>query len=141
MEAQYAEAKEELIGELKEKTTTITIKEFTPVGVRAEYNQQGEVRGKLNSRHIETVSALFKPDGTVEYEGRGVDTTSDGETFLVTSKGKGKQEGPTIVRFEGESNYQTASKKLAWLNTTKGRHQGTYNNTTGEASIRLYGKA
>ncbi len=140
METQYAEAKEELLGELKEKTTTITIKDFTPAGVRAEYNQQGEVRGKFNSRHIETVSALFKPDGTVEYEGRGVDITSDGETFLVTAKGKGRQESPTTIRFEGETNYQTASKKLAWLNTTKGRHEGTYNNATGEASIRLYGK-
>lgn len=140
MEAQYAEAKEEFLGDLKEKTTTITIKDFTPAGVRAEYNQQGEARGRINSRHIETVSALFKPDGTVEYEGRGVDTTSDGETFLVTSKGKGKQESPTLIRFEGESSYQTGSKKLAWLNTTKGRHEGTYDTVTGEASIRLYTK-
>ncbi|HZY94109.1 MAG TPA: hypothetical protein VFE98_04510 [Candidatus Bathyarchaeia archaeon] len=140
MEAQYAEVKGELIGELREKTTTITIKDFTPSGVRAEYNQQGEVHGKIDSRHLETVSALFKPDGTVEYEGKGIDTTSDGEFFLVTSKGKGRQETPTTIRFEGESTYQTASAKLAWLNNTKGKHEGTYNNTTGEASIRLYGK-
>ena len=140
MEAQYAEAKEELIGELKEKTTTITIKDFTPAGVRAEYNQLGEITGKINARHIETVTALFKPDGTVEYEGRGVSTTSDGETFLETSKGKGRTETPSKISFEGETSYQTASKKLAWLNGVKGRHEGTYNSDTGEASIKLYGK-
>ncbi len=140
MEAQYAEAKEELLAELKEKTTTVTVKEFTPAGVRAEYNMQGETRGKFDSRHLETVSVLVKADGTVEYEGRGIDITSDGETFLLTGKGKGRQENPTTIRFEGETSYQTASKKLAWLNTVKGRHEGTYNNVPGEASIRLYGK-
>ena len=66
MEAQYAEAKEELLGEVKEKTTTITVKDFTPAGVRAEYNQQGEVKGRYNAIHIETVTVLFKPDGTAE---------------------------------------------------------------------------
>jgi len=30
MEAQYAEAKKNLIVELKEKTTTITVKDFSP---------------------------------------------------------------------------------------------------------------
>ena len=140
MEAQYAEAKGELIGELKSKTTTITIKDFTPAGVRAEYNMQGEIKGRINSRHIETVTALFKPDGTIEYEDRSVDTTSDGDVVLGTGKGKARQDNPTKISFEGESNYQTASSKLAWLNNLKGRHEGTYNVVTGEASVKLYGK-
>src|SRR6266705_1413350 len=46
METQYAEAKGELLFELKEKTTTVTIKDFTPAGVRSEYNLQGQVKGK-----------------------------------------------------------------------------------------------
>lgn len=140
MEAQYAEAKEELLGEVKEKTTTITVKDFTPAGVRVEYNQQGEVKGRYNATHIETVTVLFKPDGIAEYEGRGIDTTSDGDTILFTSKGKGKAETPSKISFEGETIFQTASKKVAWLNNVKARHQGTANPVTGEASYKLYGR-
>src|SRR2546425_3488073 len=140
MEAQYAEAKEELIGELKEKTTTITVKDFSPAGIRIEYNSEGEVIGRYSARHIETASVLVKPDGTSEYEARGIDTTNDGDTILITAKGRGWVETPTKSRFEGEDTFQTASKKLAWLNTVKGRHEGTFNPATGEVSIRLYGK-
>lgn len=140
MEAQYAEAKEELIGEVKEKVTTITIKDFTPMGVRAEYNVKGDVRGKYTAVHIETVATLFKPDGTVEYEGRGVDTTSDGDVILLTAKGKGRQETPTRISFEGETVFQTASKKLAWLNASKVRHEGAYNPVIEEATYKLHGK-
>jgi len=140
MEAQYAEAKEELIGELREKITTITVKDFSPAGIRVEYNSEGEVTGRYNARHIETVSGLVKPDGSSDYEARAIDTTSDGDTILITAKGKGMVETPTKSRFEGEHTFQTASKKLAWLNTVKGRHEGTYNPATGEVSIRLYGK-
>jgi hypothetical protein len=139
MEAQYAETKEELLGEVKEKTTTVTIKDFTPLGVRAEYNVQGEFKGRFNSRHLETVNVLFKPDGTVEYEARGIDTTSDGDVVLSTSKGKGRTGTPTGP-FEGETILQTTSKKLAWLNTVKARHQGTANLMTDEVSYKVYGK-
>ncbi|HVH14713.1 MAG TPA: hypothetical protein VNA15_03220 [Candidatus Angelobacter sp.] len=138
METQYAEAEEELIAEVKEKATTITIKDFTPAGVRAEYNVQGETRGRYNARHIETVNVLFKPDGIVEYESKGIDTTPDGEIVLITSKGKGTM-GLT-GSFEGESTFQTPSKKLAWLNNIKGLHRGTMNLMTDEASYKLYKK-
>ena len=140
METQYAEAKEELLGEVKEKTTTITVRDFTPAGARVEYNQQGEVKGRYNAMHIETVTVLFKPDGTAEYESRGIDSTSDGDTILLTAKGKGKGETPTEISFEGETTFQTASKKLAWLNNVKARHKGTGNSVTGEASYSVYSK-
>src|SRR5438093_12183302 len=97
MEAQYAEAKENLIVELKEKTTTITVKDFSPAGNRVEYNSEGEVTGMYNARHIETVSGLVKPDGSSEYEARAIDTTSDGDTILITAKGKGRVEPPPGV--------------------------------------------
>jgi len=71
---------------------------------------------------------------------RGIDTTSDGDTILITARGKGRVETPTSSTLEGEHTFQTASKKLAWLNKVKGRHEGTYNPATGEVSIRLYGK-
>src|SRR5713101_8202806 len=49
MEAQYAETKGELILDLKEKSTPLTIKEFSTAGVRGQFNSQGEVKGKYNA--------------------------------------------------------------------------------------------
>jgi hypothetical protein len=51
-----------------------------------------------------------------------------------------RQENPTVVRFEGEVSFQTASKKLAWLNTTKGWVEGTNDMSTGEATGKVYAK-
>jgi len=140
MEAQYAEVKEDLIVELKEKTTTVTVKDFSSAGIKIDYNSEGEVKGRYIARHIETASVLIKPDGTSEYEARGIETTSDGDTILITGKGRGWVETPMKNRFEGENTFQTSSKKLAWLNNVKGRHEGTFNPATGEVTINLYGK-
>jgi hypothetical protein len=141
METQYAEAKEELLGELKGKTTSITVKDFTPTGARLEYNFQGEIKGRINGRAISTVTVLFKPDGTSEYETRAIYASSEGDTILVTSNGHSRRENPTTSRLEGKDTYQTLSKRLAWLNDTKGRQEGTYNPVTGEGLLKLYGKA
>ena len=66
---------EEFLGELSEKTTSVTIKEFTPDGVLISYNLQGTQKGQYDATHMETVDALFKPDGTYEFEARGIDQT------------------------------------------------------------------
>ena len=140
LETQYVEAKGELLFELKAKTTTVTVKEFTPAGVRTETNLQGEMRGKFNAIHLETVIALAKPDGTVEYEVHGISTTQDGDTVLNTSKGRGRLENPTMGRYEGEDTFQTFSNKLAWLNSTKAQHEATYNFVTGELLVKSHAK-
>ncbi len=140
MEMQYAKAKGELLFELKAKTTTITIKDFTPAGVRTEYNLQGEVKGKFEAMHIETVTVLGKPDGTFEFEVKAINATNEGDTVLVTTRGKGWQENPTTARFQTEDSYQTTSAKLAWLNSTKSQSEGTYNFPTGELEAKIYMK-
>jgi hypothetical protein len=40
----------------------------------------------------------------------------------------------------GETTFQTASKKLAWLNGIKARHEGEYDPVAGENDFRVYGK-
>jgi PKD repeat protein len=140
MEAQYAEAKEEFLLELKAKNTTRTVKDFSPAGIRLEDNFEGESKGIYNAKHYGTINALIKPDGTNEYEVRQIDTTSDGDTVLLYFKGKSIRENPTYNRFVGENTFQTSSKKLAWLNGIKARHEGTYNPVTGEENLRVYGK-
>jgi hypothetical protein len=51
-----------------------------------------------------------------------------------------ESESPTHNKFVGETTFQTSSKKLAWLNGMKARHEGEYNPVAGENDFRLYGK-
>src|SRR5438132_1334091 len=91
---------EEFLGELAEKTTSVTLREFTPDGVRISYNLQGKIRGQYDADHMETVDAIFKPDGTYEFESLGMDQTVDGEMLLIKGKGTGRQVSPTSVQAE-----------------------------------------
>jgi hypothetical protein len=141
MEAQYSKAKEELLLDLKSKTTTVTVKEFSPTGVRFEVNYIGDVTGKYNARRTETVNVIMKPDGTIDYETRKVDFTSDGDVVLINGKGSGRMESPTKLGWEGEDSFKTASKKLAWLNSTKARTVGTQDIITQEALVKFYRKS
>ncbi len=129
---------QEFLGELSEKTTSVTIKEFTPDGVLISYNLQGTLKGQYNAAHMETVDALFKPDGTYEFEARGIDQTDEGDMLIIKSKGIGRQLSPTSIHAEGESVFQTLSEKLKWLNTSQGRFEGTYNVPTGEFVAKVF---
>lgn len=140
MESQRADAKEELLLELKGKNTTRTVKDFSLEGMRLENNLEGESKGVYNARFYATIYLLAKPDRTIDYEVRQIDTTSDGDTILLYFKGKSIIESPTHNRFEGETTFQTSSKKLAWLNGIKARHEGEYNPVMGENNFRVYGK-
>jgi hypothetical protein len=129
---------EEFLGELVEKTTSVTIREFTPEGVRMSYNLQGTVKGQFEAAHMETVDALFKPDGTYDFESRGLDLTTAGEMILVRAKGIGRMVSPTSIHAEGEATYQTTAKNLEWLNSAKGRFEGTYDQNTGEFIAKVF---
>ena len=140
MESQSSEGKEELLLEIKARNTTRTIKAFSPAGIRIENNLEGEAKGIYNATYYATIDALVKPDGTIEHETRQIHTTDEGETVLVDFTGTSIRESPTHNRFVGENTFQTASKKLAWLNGIKSRHEGEYNPVTGEQNLRVYGK-
>ena len=131
---------EEFLGELAEKTTSVTLREFTPEGVRISYNLQGTVRGQYDANHTETVEAMFKPDGTYEFESLGMDQTIDGDMLLIKGKGTGRQVSPTSVQAEGEATFMTQSKNLGWLNSAKARFEGTYITTTGEFIAKVFAR-
>jgi len=135
-----ADAKEELLLELTSKNTTRSIKDFSPEGIRLESNLEGEAKGVYNATFYATITMLVKPDRTIDYEVRQIHTTSDGDTVLVYYKGKSIIESPTHNKFVGETTFQTSSKKLAWLNGMKARHEGEYNPVAGENDFRVYGK-
>src|SRR5437870_13039277 len=107
---------EEFLGELSEKTTSVTIKEFTPDGVLISYNLQGTHKGQYDATHMETVDALYKPDGTYEFDARGTDQTDDGDMLIIKAKGNGRTTSPTSVQAEREAVHQPLSAKRKWPN-------------------------
>jgi hypothetical protein len=131
----------ELLGEIRGKTVTRTIKDITPLGVRLEINNEGKfVGGKYVSNHVETVSIFQNLDGTFEWEAKGLDVTNEGETVVTSGRGTGKATGPATILAEGNLVYMTQAPKLAWLNTTKARAVVTGNNQTGEFEIKVYSR-
>ena len=137
-QAQIQTKKGELIGELRGKTVTTTIKEITPFGVRIASNGTGQFTGKYTASQMDTVNVSLNRDGTSQYETKALQNTMEGDFVVVTSRGNGKSTGPTTVAFEGEVAFMTQSQKLAWLNTTKGWIEGMSNNATGEYQAKIY---
>ncbi len=131
-------AKREVLGNFTGKITSLDVKEFTPQGVRAEVTIQGSVTGKYSAIHFETVNALLKPDGNREGESRAIEFTKDGDTILITSKLTGRMVDQARRVFESEVTYQTRSKKLAWLNSTKGLAEGQIDLATGTTTGKTY---
>src|SRR5579859_6091908 len=111
-----------LLGKLRSKMVSRTIRELTPLGARLEINGEGQfVGGKFEARHLETINVFQKMDGTFEWETKLLDTTAEGDVLVGTFKGTGKATGPSSIWGEGEGIYMTQSPKLAWLNGVKAR--------------------
>jgi hypothetical protein len=81
--------------------------------------------GIYNATYYATIDAPVKPDGTIDYETRQIHTTDDGDTILMDFTGTSIRESPTHNRFVGENTFQTSSKKFAWLNGIKSRHEAS----------------
>ena len=64
---------------------------------------------------------------------------NNGEPIFVWGKDNGKIVDPTpIGKIEGNLTFQTPSQRLAYLNTTKGWTEATYNVATGEYTFKVY---
>ncbi len=131
--------KGEHISDIKGKTSSWTIKEITPNGVKMEMNDEGQITGKYNANFMETTTVNMKPDGTSTWESKGLHT-SGADMLVVMGKGTGKQINPTTTTFEGELTYMTQSPKLAWLNNTKGWCEGTANQGERHFTAKVHAK-
>jgi hypothetical protein len=130
---------EELLGQIRGKTVSRSIKDITPLGIRLELNNEGQFAGgKYNAAHLETVNLFQKIDGTLEWESKGLEMTPEGDGIVISGRGTGKLTGPTTVWAEGETVYMTQSPRLASLNMTKGSVRVTADNKTGEFEIKVY---
>ncbi len=88
---------------------------------------------------METVSINMKPDGTSDWEGRGIQMIGQ-DMVVVTGHGKGHQNPDGNVSFEGEQKFMTQSKTLAWLNTTKGWIEGKASRADQSFTAKVYAK-
>jgi hypothetical protein len=128
----------ELLFEGKETTTAINIKEFSQEGAKLDFMNAGKVSGKVTGLIMSTHSVLMKPDGTGNADVRSM-IFSNGESIMVMGKANGKMVDPTpIQKIEENLTFMTASKKFAYLNTTKGWADASYNLATGEYSFKVY---
>ncbi len=129
----------ELLGEIRGKIVSRSIKDITPLGVRLELiNEAQFVGGKYTASHLETVNMFQSIDGTLQWESKGIETTLEGDNAAFNGRGIGKVTGPTSLRAEGEFVYMTRSPKLSWLNGTKSRIEVTANMAVGEFEIKVY---
>jgi hypothetical protein len=130
--------KRDLLGEIKEKTNAVIIKEFAADGAMIQYNSIGEVKGRYHANHIETADVKLKMDGTNEWEVRAMEMTKEGDVIMISGKGSGKQETAMTGSFKGEVTYMTNSPRLTWLNNTKGWVEGMTDQKNNEATMKIY---
>jgi len=129
---------DELLYEARQKIAGITLHEITPQGVRLTWNLQGQVSGRYNASRNETAKGLLKPDGTSEFELLFVDRTSEGEIVLGQANGTGRPVAGSQTHVEGTGSFMTGSSKLAWLNSVKGRFEGTVDLDSGDVQVKVY---
>jgi hypothetical protein len=138
MQAQIT--KGELLYEIKSKNSTTTIKDIGPNGIQLEFNDHGEIHGKLQGGHMDTVSVNIKTDGSNEWSVKSLMNTKDGDMVVVWGGGKGMATGPKGANWTGELHFMTQSPKLSYLNNTTGWVEGQGNMATGESSAKVYTK-
>ena len=104
-----------------EETSRTTSRRILPSqnGPRMEINAEatGKLLGAEYKGHV-TYNALVRPDGVIQGDGLGILMTKDGEAITWTGYGVGKFTARGGVSWRGMFFYQTASSKLARLNST-----------------------
>jgi hypothetical protein len=138
MQASAQKSKGELIAEVKGKSDSWTIKEVGKNGFIMEMNDSGEITGKYDARFMETTTIHTKPDGSITWEGRGVQNSGP-DTIVVTGKGTARR-SQTGTTWEGELTFMTQSPKLSWLNNTKGWQEGSANMADQTFTAKIYAK-
>ncbi len=128
----------ELLFEGKEKTMAINLKDITQEGVKLDIMVSGKVSGKMNGMIMTTHSSLMKPDGTGSADVKSM-IFSEGEGIMIMGKANGRMVDPApIQKIEENLTFMTTSKKYAYLNTTKGMADASYNLATGEYTFKVY---
>ena len=127
-----------LLGEIREKTTTVTIKEITPFGIRMEGNAVEEFAGVYNASGYSSGTMFLKTDGTIDWEIKLIQSTNEGDLIIGNGHGTSRMTGPKTSAGEGEVIFMTQSPKLSWLNNKKCRVETTVDMATGESRAKIF---
>jgi hypothetical protein len=87
--------------------------------IEVSFEASGTILG-VEAAGFGTYWSIVRPDGTLFGEGQGVTMTKDGEMASWTAQGVGKFTGGGAASWRGALYYQTASQKLASLNSVVG---------------------
>ena len=133
------QTKGEVIAELRGKTDSFSIKDISSSGVKMENNDVGQITGKYTANFMETISIHMKSDGTIDWEGKGIQMVGR-DMVVATSHGKGHANTDGTISFEGEQKYMTQSPSLSWLNNTKGWIEGTATQADQTFTAKVYAR-
>jgi hypothetical protein len=106
----------EMIGESRGKRTGRRVLSTNPFKVEVSLETSGTVLG-VEVNEIATYWSEGRADGSLYGEGQGVVITKDGDTATWKGQGVGKIVSGGAVSYRGAVYYNTASPKLARLNT------------------------
>ena len=128
-----------LLLQWKGKSQTVQIKEVTPLGVKFDYYVVGQFAGIFNANGSHTNNIFSKYDGTMDWESKGVMTTTDADIILLLSRGTGKDvpNSRGNVTAEGEGVFVTPSPRFSWLNNKKCRLEIAGSSLTGEEQAKI----
>jgi hypothetical protein len=141
MQSQVGRTKGELKGEFRGKRITATFREVSANGIRFDNNDEGEYKeGKFDFRYMQTISVLLKPDGTSEWESKGMSNTMEGDTLVYWGNGTAQSTGQNTASWEGELHRMTTSPRLSALNNTTLWIEAKGNMATGEYTGKAYAK-
>ena len=123
--------------EQTKKSTSTSIREINPDGVKIEINYTGEISGKVQAMSMGTTTVWLKTDGTSTWEDKLIANTHDGDMFVGTAKGTGKMSAGGKQDWVGETQLMSTSPKLAWINA-KFRGAGTADPAAGGSHGKFY---
>ena len=109
----------ELIGETTGRRLLRRVLSVDPPNAEVSFEDSGKMLG-VNVSGFGTYSSVVRNDGSIYGEGQGVTMTQDGEMISWKGSGVGKFKEKGAVSYRGILYYQTASQKLARLNSAPG---------------------
>ena len=115
--------KEQLIAEVSGDIINRNIVDVSPDRIRLQNSGKALVQGRLAGAHVETMTILWKTDGTNVWETRIFESTKDGPVYII-GYGTGKQGGPGIASYTGEFTFLHTSPAIG-LKSLKARVEGT----------------
>jgi hypothetical protein len=105
-----------MIGEMTGKRVLRRVVSSTPLTVEVSWEESGKILG-INCMGFGTYTATPRADGTLYGEGQGAVNSMEGDLVAWKGSGIGKFKDKGAISYRGVVYYQTASQKLARLNS------------------------